>query len=229
MLLYILEVTYMKYKSVFWDWNGTLLNDAAASWLAVNDMLCARNLPLITFEKYREYIDVPIIRFYERVMDVSKEDMEKLSLEFNSFCAKHLPADPLQNGAREILEALKNLGIRQHIYSSSHVKYILPVLDSLGISSYFEAVLGANDVLAGSKAERTKKYLEENGILPEDSLFVGDLVHDNEVASYIGSECVLVTLGHQPKNILLNTGSKVIDDLTELDKYFKNNSSEVEK
>ena len=45
----------MKYEYVFWDWNGTLFDDAEASWLAVNDMLTARKLPPITFLQYKEY------------------------------------------------------------------------------------------------------------------------------------------------------------------------------
>ena len=37
----------MKYKHIFWDWNGTLLNDAHVSFEAVNLMLDKRGLPRI--------------------------------------------------------------------------------------------------------------------------------------------------------------------------------------
>ena len=105
----------MKYTHIFWDWNGTLLDDAKASWLAVNDMLTNRKLPLITFENYRDYIDIPIIRFYERVMDVSKETMEGLSVEFNRLYRHHLDRHHLGNpslnyGIVDVLEKFNELG-----------------------------------------------------------------------------------------------------------------------
>ena len=55
-----------KYKYIIWDWNGTLLNDV---WLCIeimNEMLENRNLPSITYDKYREIFDFPVQRYYEK-------------------------------------------------------------------------------------------------------------------------------------------------------------------
>ena len=38
----------MKYDYVFWDWNGTLIDDAFASMESVNLMLARRNRPPIS-------------------------------------------------------------------------------------------------------------------------------------------------------------------------------------
>ncbi len=206
----------MSYKYVFWDWNGTLFDDATASWLAVNDMLDKRSQPKISFDQYRDYVDVPIIRFYEKVMDVSKENMEELSAEFHSLCSKRLPDCPLSHKAKETLEFLHNKGIKQYIFSSSHSKRIVPFLECLGIDKYFDAVLGADDCYAGSKIERTENYIKQNGISPDEILFIGDLVHDSEVALAIGADCILVSSGHQSKQTLSETGATVVATLEEL-------------
>ena len=206
----------MKLECVFWDWNGTLYDDARASWLAVNDMLTARKLPLISFEQYKEYVDVPIIRFYEKVMDVSKESMDCLSEEFHNLCAKYMADNPLADKAEELLAFLHNMGIRQYIFSSSHNKRIKPWLNRLGIDVYFDAVLGADDCFAGSKVERTADFINKNLIDPDNIVFIGDLVHDSEVAKQIGSKCILVSNGHQSKKTLSLTGSMVVESLDEL-------------
>ncbi len=212
----------MKYMHVFWDWNGTLLNDLQASYLAVEDMLSARNLPSITIEQYRDYIDIPIIRFYEKVMDVSKENIEQLSVEFNQLYDSYLGESPLSNGAFEMLKKLSESGVKQYIFSSNSNALIKPYLEKFGISDYFEAVLGADDCHVGSKTGRTFNYVKSNCIPPENSLFVGDMVHDSDAANAVGADCVLLSVGHQSESALKSSGRKVLPSFSALAEYILN-------
>ena len=54
------------YDYVFWDWNGTLFDDAYATCESVNTMLKKRGISPISLESYRELIEVPIINFYKK-------------------------------------------------------------------------------------------------------------------------------------------------------------------
>ncbi len=218
----------MRYDCIFWDWNGTLLDDARAAWLAVNDMLVARKLPLITFEQYREYIDVPIVRFYERVMDMSKENMHSLSVEFDALWAKHLPDEAVSNTTKDLLLKLSQKGIKQYIFSSSRNDIIKPYLQKFEIENYFTEVIGATDRNVGSKAERTRDYIASNGINLEKTVFIGDMVHDFDVASFVGAKAILVSSGHQSKTALVKTGAAVISSLSQLYEII-NLNTEVEK
>ncbi len=206
----------MAYKYIFWDWNGTLLDDAEAAWKAVNVMLETRKLPQISFQQYKEYIDVPIIRFYEKVMDMSKEDMDAISKEFDSLWRENLRQCPIAEGGIEILEKAASMGIEQYIFSSSRNELMEPLLKNFSISGYFKIVLGAPDRYVGSKAERTKKYITDNSIPVNEILFVGDMLHDLEVADYVGADCVLIANGHQSRSALANSGKKVLSSLSEL-------------
>ncbi len=206
----------MKYKYLFWDWNGTLFDDAYSAFNAVNKMLNMRNLPNISFEQYKEYIDVPIINFYEKVMDISKEDFETISTEFNFFWASELPEQPLAKGVSEILEKLNNCGVEQYIFSSSHNDLIVPYLQKFGIEKYFKAVLGASDCYVGSKVNRTLEYIQCNNIPKSEILFVGDMVHDSQVAKLVGADCVLISNGHQSEDALKKSGYRVLSSVEEL-------------
>ncbi len=206
----------MNYKYIFWDWNGTLLNDAHVSFDAVNIMLKKRGLPEIDFEQYREYVDVPIIKFYEKVMDVSKESMDALHVEFNSLCDSLFSENPLFPEVVSVLNDFSEKGIKHYIFSSSAQRVIQPKLEKFGISECFEAVLGASDCFAGSKVDRTRKYIIDNKIPRDSILFVGDMVHDSEVASAIGADCVLISAGHQPVSALRATGRNVLPSLSAL-------------
>lgn len=209
----------MKYKHIFWDWNGTLIDDARPTWETVNVMLSSRELPKISFEQYCEYVEVPIIRFYEKVMDMSKENMESLSKEFNGILKDLMPQNPLFDNAKSVLEEINSKGVNQYIFSSSQSKYIEPLLKEFGLFHCFNAVLGADDCYVGSKAERTKRYIQCNNINPKDTLFVGDMVHDSEVAEFVNADCILISSGHQSVASLKVTGRKVISSIADLAEY----------
>lgn len=55
----------MKYKYIIWDWNGTLLDDAALSVEVFNKMCDNFGLPNISLETYRADFKFPVIKFYE--------------------------------------------------------------------------------------------------------------------------------------------------------------------
>ena len=206
----------MSYKYIFWDWNGTLFDDAYPTYEAVNDMLTRRNIEKIDFQRYRDTVEVPIINFYNSVMDMSKESMEEISKEFDNDWSAHLVSCPIFDSARELLTMISERGIKQYIYSSSRSEKIIPYLDAFKLTSFFEAVIGASDCYVGSKAERTRDYIRDNCIDPKETLFIGDMDHDSEVASFVGSDCILVECGHQSIKKLAPTGRKVIPTINEL-------------
>jgi phosphoglycolate phosphatase len=157
---------------------------------------------------------------------MSQESMQALSDEFNPLCQKFTPENAVPEKTIEILKKLKSDGIKQYIFSSSHNKFIEPKLESLGIKDCFERILGANDCNVGSKVERTRDYIEEHGIEKEKILFVGDMVHDSDVAAAVGADCVLVSTGHQCEKALLNTGRTVVSSLSELFEIINENQTQ---
>ena len=211
----------MKYSFVFWDWNGTIIDDAAASMDSMNLMLARRGMPPINMDTYRDYVDIPIIKFYEKAFDMSRENMDSIAAEFNSGYELCLAGEPLREGACEVLRSLYESGVKQYIFSSSHGDIVRAALKRHGIGEYFEAVLGSGDYYAGSKLERTREYIVTHGIAPERTVFIGDMEHDREVASACGSDCVLLSGGHRPESALRATGSKVVGSLYEFADYMK--------
>lgn len=209
----------MRYDFVFWDWNGTIIDDAKASMDSVNLMLARRGLPPIDINIYRDYVDIPIVKFYEKAFDMSKEDMDSIAAEFNAGYNASIPEEPLREGAKEVLGALCALGARQFIFSSSANGIICSFLEKHGIAHYFDAVLGSGDYYVGSKLERTRDYIKNHGIDPERTVFVGDMEHDREVAYACGGDCVLLSGGHRPESALRAAGSKVVGTLYEFFNY----------
>ncbi len=206
----------MKYKYIIWDWNGTLLNDIGASLASVNDMLAVRNRAPIDIDYYKECIGVPIIRFYEKVFDMEKEDYNLIIKQYNEGYLYHLKDIGLTDGAVEALEYFRNNGAKQIIVSSSNNDQLCMNAERYGVSGYFDAILGAGDYFAGSKIERASDYLFKNNARKGETLVIGDLEHDAEMADTLGADCILLTSGHEHPSRLKNAEKPLIDDLFSL-------------
>lgn len=208
---------------VVWDWNGTLLDDRLCCLGVMNRILARRSLPLIpSLDAYREIFTFPVRDYYVLAgLDFDLEDFEDLAEEYMSDYRQSSRSCGLLPGAVQVLDELNALGIMQVVASASRQDDLERQITEQGLDGKFHAVLGVSDQLGGGKAGLAQKYLAVNHIAPADTQFVGDSIHDWEVASAMGCRCVLIANGHQSRARLLTTGAPVLNDITELTAYCK--------
>jgi len=94
-------------------------------------------------------------------------------------------------------------------------------LTDKGIRPYFSIVQGINNHLANGKVELAKGLIKSSGFSAEESLLIGDTIHDLHVAQSVGSPCVLIANGHFSKERLLKEHDLVFDSLRDFMHYFK--------
>lgn len=206
----------MNYTHVFWDWNGTLLDDVDYCIATVNRSLSARNMPLLDKDRYYRLFRFPIRDYYTDLgFSFREESYELLAEEYNRHYAENNGDLPLRKNAEEVLAVFKGKGIRQYILSASERTVLESALSAYGIDGYFEKVLSTDNYLAEGKISYGKKFAET---LPPDAsvLLVGDTEHDVETARAIGADCVLLRGGHSADDKLSSFGVKIIGDLHEL-------------
>ena len=205
-----------QYTHIVWDFNGTLLDDVDAAIAAVSGMLARRNMPAMTRQRYYESMEMPIIRYYEKIFDLRRDPFEVLSREFVEGYEKNFHLARLSEGAREAVAYFARLGSRQVIISSFEQARLRAMVRDLGLAGFFDGVFGADNIRAESKVERAMRWLEESSASTGRILVVGDLVHDWEMACALGADCVLLDCGHQARKDLLCCGCPVIHNLGEL-------------
>lgn len=207
----------MKFKHIVWDWNGTILNDAEACAKAVDDMFKKRNLERVTLEAYRKKIVFPVIKLYqESGFDLEKEDYQVICDEYIENYLKYSAETTLQKDAVFVLEEFRKKGLIQHIVSASGSDILKNQVSYYGIGAYFENILGQADNRADSKVDLARRLIGLTGCKPGEMLFIGDTVHDYEVASEVGFHCALVSNGHCNAERLKATGAPVFVSLSDL-------------
>lgn len=203
----------MRYKHIFWDFNGTIIDDVHNALSCVNDMLERKGMKPINLTEYYDYVDTPIINFYYRILPPEEVIFSEISKQYHSDYARHLEETTLANGAEAILKELKENGVHQYIITSNFIGETVELTKKFGVFNYFDEVLGADNTLAESKVERAKEFFDLRGINRNDAIFIGDTLHDMETANALGIDCVLVAYGHQGRKLLEEHNAYVVENL----------------
>ena len=206
----------MKYTTIAWDWNGTLLDDAHICMECVNDMLRKRNMPTLDLPTYRSYVDNPIIKAYEHIFDLKVVTFDIIVKEFYESYPKYIKDARLIPEAVPMLEFFKEKECRQIIITAAHTPDVLEYLCKFGIKNYFDAVLGSHDLQGGSKISWAMEYAKSENFSKGKLLVIGDTAHDAETAAAIGADCILFSGGHQCEEKLKATGKPVVKNLLEI-------------
>ena len=206
-----------KYSHVFWDWNGTLLNDLEWSFNVLNRMLTRRRMkPLQDISVYREVFGFPIKEYYRKVgFDFEKEPYEEVAQEYVELYYKDKTGGcSLSDGAKELLVSLEENGIKQVVLSASKHSNLVAQMKGFHISHYFHEILGIKDIYGGSKIDIGYDFISKESVCK--GILIGDTNHDYEVAKAMGVDCILVASGHQSKERLLECGVPVFDNLRDM-------------
>lgn len=210
-----------KYKHIIWDWNGTLLNDVDYCRKIINKILVENGLPELSLQKYREIFTFPVQDYYKAAgLDFTKKSFEVLGKEFIDEYETNKLTCNLHDNAVEVLSSIHKKGIGQSVLSAYLHDNLVKILDHYNLTKYFDNVIGLDNIYAGSKTHLGLMLIEQLKLAGNEILFVGDTLHDAEVANAMGVDCVLIANGHQTKEKLKIDFDNVIEDLKELKKYF---------
>jgi len=207
-----------KYKTIIWDWNGTLLDDA---WLAIevmNGMLLKRKMKALELEHYREIFDFPVKDYYQLLgFDFSEESFELVGNEFIALYDERHFECKMRSNALESIKHFNKANLNQYVLSARNHKQLQEEMEFFDILGHFKTFSGLSHNYANGKVELGKQLIENENILIDKTVLIGDTSHDFDVATELGIDCILLDGGHHSKNRLNKCGVRVINDLDELD------------
>ena len=183
-----------RYDTVYWDWNGTLIDDVDLCIEITNKFLISKGVQVISKDFYLKNFTIPVKKYYESL------GLEKYGITFEeiteSFVANYQnqrERQKLYEGVKPLLEALSQGGVKQLILSAAHTEELNYQLKKHEIKHHIVEVSGADDYSAGCKLERGQNLKDCYGT----GVMVGDTVHDIEIGKEMGLETVWVSEGHQ--------------------------------
>ena len=202
---------------IIWDWNGTLLDDVDAAVIALNHMLADRGLPPTTREFYRAHFGFPARTFYKQLGMDPDDDWDRICIDFHRYIAD--APQSIRPTTPSALALAHDLGLGQSILRALREDILRRNVSLAGIAHFFDEIYGVDNLDGASKLSRGHELvaiLRSNGTLPpaRSLYFVGDTLHDAEVAAAMGAKAVLVDGGHQTAERLASSGLAVVPSLT---------------
>lgn len=191
-------------RNVLLDWSGTLADDLGPVLEASNRVFAHYGKEEFTRHRFQEEFCLPFTDFYNRTLPgVPIRELDDLY---------HLHFDPIQDRvellpyAREFLDFLAATGRRVFLLSSIRKEHWLKQAGRLGVIHYFEhPYTGVWD-----KAALIHQIIEERGLEPAETIFVGDMMHDIATAVHGGIQGIAVTTGYDSVEKLTLAGAPVI-------------------
>jgi len=182
------------YNTVYWDWNGTLINDVDICVDLTNEFLEKKGVATISKDFYLKSFTIPVVDYYKK-LDIEKHGIsfEEITESFVSGYNQKRHLQPLYPGSKKLLSTLKEKNVTQVVLSAAHIDELHYQMKKHDLDGYIDFVSGSSDYLAGCKLERGLKLKAEFG----DGIMVGDTIHDIEIGKKMGLKTVWVSKGHQ--------------------------------
>lgn len=180
-------------KSVLWDLDGTLVDSEEYHWLAWRDSMATEGVSL-THEQFlrtfglRNDAIVP-----QWIPDATPEIIERIAMAKEQHYRRLVREGGLEPlpGARHWTERLAQTGWRQAIASSAPRENLDVVLAVIGLASFFQAIVSAEDVTKGKPDPQVFLTAASRlGSAPAQSIVVEDAAAGIEAASRAGMRSI---------------------------------------
>ncbi|WAC20711.1 HAD hydrolase-like protein [Luteolibacter sp. SL250] len=184
------------FRNLIFDWSGTIVDDLGPVIEATNFVLGKYGIGPMDREEFRRRFRLPYREFYDELLPgIALEELEE---HFRPAFDGATSTVFVLPHAREKLDWCRELGIRTFVLTSMDAVAFARQLDEFGLKGHFEATYAG--VL--DKRQLIHRILESHGLAPEETAFVGDMIHDVETARHAGIASIAVLTGYNHPEVL---------------------------
>lgn len=190
------------YSAVLFDFDGTLADSYDAIAASVNHVRSLHGLAPIAVEEVKRHVGRG--PGYLLTHTVGQGDLAEYEKQYRAHHPSVMQANTrLLPGAREVLTALRRIGIKTGVCSNKPRGYTGELLAGLSLTPLLDVVVGPEDVARPKPApDMLLQALRQLQIAPEYALYVGDMCVDIETARAAGVHVWIVPTGSDERTVL---------------------------
>jgi pyrophosphatase PpaX len=183
----------IRYRAILFDLDGTLLDSVSIILKATKQVFADMQLPYDE-ATVRKSIGIPlVVQAVEWAGDRAEEFRERYRPIYSSLQEEHARLFP---NTHEMLQTVRREGLLTGVVTSKGARGTRRALDKTGISSFFDTVVTADDVVFHKPhPDPIIKALTDLSLEPHEALYVGDSLFDAEAAQAAGVDMAGVSWG----------------------------------
>jgi phosphoglycolate phosphatase len=190
-------------RFIVFDWDGTLMDSEAQIVSCLHASIADLSLEPMTDATVRNVIGLGL----REAIDMLVPGREAACHEGSSLFA----------GAREVLEFVRDNGLKLGVATGKARRGLLRVLEQTGLSDCFDATRCADETCSKPHPQMLLELMDELGVTPHQTLMVGDTEYDMEMAANAGAGKVAVRSGvHSEERLNRHAPLVCLDQVTEL-------------
>lgn len=207
-------------QAAFFDLDGCLVDSREPISTAMNAALDELSLPTRDPSELYEYIGPPLLRSFQKILLSLGADPALAEQAVTAYRRTYPDlAVTTTKPVPGIAEVLAELSGRMTlmVVTSKPREYAEPIVRSVGLARYFEAVFGpALEALTEPKSAKLEQALDLSGVGREDrrtrAVMIGDREHDILAGKTCGTATIGVTWGIGDRAELAAAGADTIVD-----------------
>ena len=209
-------------RNIIFDWSGTLVDDLPAVWQATNHVLAQAQRPEMSLEQFRAEFQLPFTTFYDKhTPNIPLPQLEewfhsRFKQVQDSVCA-------LPHSGR-FVEFCRERKLRTFLLSTVRDDHFTVQHRASGFGDFLEKpYTGVWD-----KRQKIHEIIAENGLQPDETLFIGDMKHDIETARHGGVHSCAVLTGYNTLDDLRSAQPDlIVEHLGELREILETNDLHI--
>jgi phosphoglycolate phosphatase len=198
-------------RNIIFDWSGTLVDDLPAVWQATNYVFLQAGVPQLSLEQFRAEFCLPFTAFYDRF--IPQIALPQLEEWFHGHLRQVQDSVVRLPHAREFLEFCRARDLRTFLLSSVHADHFAVQQAATELAGFLERpYVGVLD-----KRRKIHDILDENNLVRDETIFVGDMQHDIETSRHGGiASCAVLTGYNTAEQLRAAEPDLLVRDLAEL-------------
>lgn len=192
-----------RFDLIVFDWDGTLMDSAAAIVAAIQAACVDLDIAPPTDERARHIIGLGLHDALRGVLpDLEPARYPEVA---NRYRHHYLARDhelELFGGAVEMVEALAHAGFMLAVATGKSRHGLQRALAGSGLERHFHAMRCADECHSKPHPQMLLELMDEFAVAPERTLMIGDTTHDLLMAKNASVPALAVAYGAHPRDVL---------------------------
>lgn len=200
----------MRFDTVLFDLDGTITDSAPGIINSICHAFRKHKMEIPDGDVLRSFIGPPLLTQFQKVCGITPEESAEMVVSYREYYTqKGIFENSVYSGVTEMLEQLRQSGIRILMATSKPEKFAGIIADHFGFAHYFDFIGGASlDRSRTEKYEVIRYVLETCKAEDRDRIvMVGDRYHDVEGAKLAGVHSLGVLYGYGSRQELEEAGA----------------------
>jgi phosphoglycolate phosphatase len=192
-----------RFELLVFDWDGTLMDSAAAIVASIQSSCRDLGLPVPAAERAAHVIGLGLKdALAYAVPELPPSDYGKLAERYRHHYLARDPDIELFPGMREMLSELKEQGHMLAVATGKSRAGLERVFEATQLKQYFVSSRCADETHSKPHPAMLQELMQELLVAPEATLMIGDTAHDLQMAVSAGVAALAVSYGAHPRDSL---------------------------